>query len=127
MDVVSLNDNFKSKVFAIVGASNNTEKYGFKVFHDLKVKGFKVVPINLHESFIDGVKAFKSVLDVPFKVDWVVFIVPPNVAFNILNVLKDKGFSFWFQPGSESSESKRLCEEFNLNCVFNTCIMRSSD
>ncbi len=122
-----MKDDFFSKTFAVVGASNNKEKYGFKVFHDLKVKGFRVVPINLHESFVDGVRAFKSVLDVPFKVDWVVFIVPPKVAFSVLSVLKDKGFSFWFQPGSESLESRRLCEEFNLNCVFDSCIMRRSD
>ncbi len=127
MVVFSLKDDFKSKVFAVVGASNNVDKYGFKVFHDLKVKGFRVVPVNLHEEFVDGVRVFKSVLDVPFKVDWVVFVVPPSVSFSVLKSLFDKGFSFWFQPGSECVECKNFCFENGLNCVFDACIMRRSD
>ncbi len=119
-------DDFKSKVFAIVGASNNIEKYGFKVFKDLKDKGFKVYPVNLHEKIIYNSKVYKSVLDIP-NVDWVVFVVPPSVAFNVLKSLKGKIFNFWFQPGSESEESKVFCKENNLNCIFNSCIMRSSD
>jgi predicted CoA-binding protein len=46
----------KSFTYALIGASNNQEKFGHKVLKDLLDKGFCVVPINPHEEEILGKK-----------------------------------------------------------------------
>ena len=45
--------------YAIIGASNNKEKYGYKVLKDLKEKKIDVVPINQHEKEILGLKVIQ--------------------------------------------------------------------
>lgn len=42
----------KNFIYAVVGASNNEEKYGYKVFKDLLDAGYKVLPINPSEKEI---------------------------------------------------------------------------
>jgi predicted CoA-binding protein len=44
-----INKNF---LYAVVGTSNNKEKYGYKVFKDLLNAGYKVLPINPNEKGI---------------------------------------------------------------------------
>jgi hypothetical protein len=39
----------KKFLYAVIGTSNNQEKYGFKVFKDLLDGGYKVIPINPSE------------------------------------------------------------------------------
>jgi predicted CoA-binding protein len=68
----------KGFTYAVIGASNNQEKYGYKVFKYLHESGYNVVPVNLKESEIQGVTAYKSVLDYPTKIDVVFVVIPPE-------------------------------------------------
>jgi hypothetical protein len=105
-----LNKNF---VYAVVGASNNHEKYGYKV-----------VPINPHEQKILNLKVYENLSEVPFKIDVVIFVVPPNITEKILEEVKRLQIkNVWMQPGSESQKAIKFCEDNNLNYVANSCIM----
>jgi len=44
----------KNNKFAVIGASNNEEKYGYKVYKQLKKNGYQIYPINPREELIDG-------------------------------------------------------------------------
>lgn len=70
---------------AIVGASNNPEKYGYEVYKDLKENGFNVIPINIHEQKIQGDKAFNYLKDYPEEIDVIVLVLPPEQSLMILS------------------------------------------
>lgn len=114
----------KDYVYAIVGASNNQKKYGYKILKDLRDSGYDVIPINPHEKNILGLKVSKSILDVNQKIDVVIFVVPPEISNEILKQVKEKDISkVWFQPGSESKKAIGFCQKNKITYLANACIM----
>jgi len=114
----------KKNIYAIVGATKDEQKYGYKVTKNLKDLGYNVIPINLREKEILGLKVYKSILDVYLHIDVVIFVVPPVVTENILrNVKKAKIDRVWLQPGSESDEAIEYCKKNDIECIYNTCII----
>jgi len=57
----------KEYTYAIIGASNSQDKYGFKIVKSLIDANFKVIPINPKEKEIYGIKCYKNLLDVKEK------------------------------------------------------------
>ena len=68
-----------SKVVAVIGASNDRQKFGNKAVRAFRHQGYDVIPINPHESAVEGLKAYRSVLDVPGPIDIATFYVPPEI------------------------------------------------
>jgi predicted CoA-binding protein len=121
------------KTILIVGASNNPEKYGYKIVKDLAQKGYKVVPINPKENEILSLKAYPTITDFvtknpSVKIDWIDFVVPPKVTESILKEVKTLNISkVWLQPGSESEESIQYCADNKIKCMHHSCIMQNND
>lgn len=78
MDMEVLDGLLRPKSIAVVGASNTVGKIGHTVVKNLIESGFAgpVYPINPKDDEIQGLKAYKSVLDVPGDIDAAVLIVP---------------------------------------------------
>lgn len=113
--------------YAVVGASNNPDKYGYKVFKDLLDSGFQVIPINHSQTEILGVKAFHSLFDYHNTIDVVVFVVPPKITEQVLLDVKKLGINnVYLQPGSESKEAINFCLRNKITCIHNACIMVSN-
>ena len=114
----------KNNLIAIVGASNDPEKYGNRILLDLISKGYNVAAINNKEDYIAGIKSYESVLylnDVPSIIN---FVVPPKTGFKITKELVENGFdNFWYQPGAESKEIATLLINKNKNFIDDKCIM----
>ena len=68
-----------SKIVAVIGASNNRNKFGNRAVRAFQQQGYTVVPINPHETEIEGLKAYASVLDVPGPIDMATLYVPPDI------------------------------------------------
>lgn len=101
--------------YAVVGASNNPEKYGNIVFHDLLDAGFMVVPVNAHEAQVDGVRAHPSLRTIHPPIDVAVIVVPPAVGLTILDDAKAAGVQkLWFQPGAESEDIRAKAGQLGL-------------
>ena len=68
---------FKPKGVALIGASANPNKGGFSILYNL-IKGFKgpIYPVNPRYEEIEGLKCYRSVLDVPDPVDLAIIFVP---------------------------------------------------
>ena len=114
------------KRFAIIGATNNTEKYGYQIFKNLKSRGYEVYPVNPRLKELEGVKCFPNLADIPDKVDVVDFVVPPEVTEVTLQECKRLGLNrIWLQPGSESEAAITYCHENNLKVVHDVCVMLS--
>lgn len=114
------------KKFAIVGATDDTKKYGHEIFKNLKSRGYEVYPVNPRLKELEGTKCYPSLSDIPVKVEIVDFVVPPEVTEQILKECKRLGLDcIWLQPGSESEAAIAFCHENNLKVVHGVCVMLS--
>lgn len=93
----------RPRTVAVIGASNNRHKYGNKAVRAYRDQGYRVLPIHPHEPTIEGLAAYRSVLDVAEPIDTALFYVPPDIAEQIIGDVARKGIlDVWFNPGSES-------------------------
>lgn len=114
----------KDFTYAIIGASNNQEKYGYKVTKDLKEAGYVVVPVNPKGGELFGLRTVTGLAAIDRHVDVVVFVVPPSVTVSVLHEVLALGITkVWMQPGSESQEAIAFCEQHGIDCVHDMCIM----
>lgn len=112
------------KRFAVVGATDNPEKYGHQIFVNLRKRGYEVYPVNPRLEEIEGVKCYATLTELPVKVDVVDFVVPPWATETILEECVTLGLSrIWLQPGSESEAAIGYCRENNLKVVHDVCVM----
>ena len=87
----------------MIGASNDRRKFGNKAVHAFQRQGYDVVPINPHESEIEGLSTYKSVLDVPGSIDMATFYVPPEIGESLIEEMAAKHIpEVWLNPGAES-------------------------
>jgi predicted CoA-binding protein len=88
---------------AVIGASSDRRKFGNKAVRAFLRQGYDVVPINLHEPHVEGLTAYRSVLDVPGPIDMATMYVPPEVGLEIIGEIAQKGIrEVWLNPGAES-------------------------
>ncbi|HEY3042495.1 MAG TPA: CoA-binding protein, partial [Vicinamibacterales bacterium] len=80
-----------AKVVAVIGASNDRSKFGNRAVRAFLQQGYTVIPINPHENEVEGLKAYKSVLDVPGPIDMASFYVPPDVGQQVMDEVAKKG------------------------------------
>ena len=103
---------------AVIGASNNRRKFGNRAVRAYLQQGYTVVPINLHEDEIEGLKAYKSVLDVPGPIDMASFYVPPAVGLHAMDDVAKKGIAeVWLNPGAESDHLIRHAHALNIEPI----------
>ncbi|MEJ6022817.1 acetate--CoA ligase family protein [Ramlibacter sp. PS4R-6] len=90
--VTSMNRIMKPKAVAVVGASNEAGKIGNSVMKNLINGGYKgkIYPINPKDAEVMGIKAFKSVKDVPDEIDTAVFAVPAKLVAGALKECGEK-------------------------------------
>jgi predicted CoA-binding protein len=106
------------KTIAIVGASHDRHKFGNKAVRAFLQQGYQVFPVNPGAAEIEGLPAFKSILDVPVRPHMVSVYVPPQVLLKLLPEIAAKGCDeLWLNPGTESDEVLGEAERLGLNVI----------
>lgn len=109
---------------AVVGATDNTHKYGSVIYRDLKRKGYRVFPVNPGRDTVDGDPAYATVADLPVAPDIVNLVVPAEVGVQAVRQALDVGYDrIWVQPGAESPELLTLLQESDAEYIADACIM----
>ncbi|RMG39856.1 MAG: CoA-binding protein [Methanobacteriota archaeon] len=82
-----LQNFFTPKSVAIVGASNNPTKVGYSLLHNLRLSGYegKIYPVNLREKEVQGLKAYKSLKEIPEEIDLLVVSIPAQYVLDLLD------------------------------------------
>src|SRR2546423_2813651 len=94
-----------AKVVAIIGASSNRSKFGNRAVRAFQRQGYTVVPINPHETEVEGLKAYASVLEVPGLIDMATLYVHPEVGEKVIAEIAEKRIpEVWLNPGADSDE-----------------------
>lgn len=114
----------QQNTWAVVGVSNNPEKYGTKVYHQLKKVGYKVYAINPKLDQFDGERCYSSLSSLPVVPDAISVVVPPKATEEIMDECARVGIQrVWMQPGSESDAAIQKGEAHGLKLVYNQCVL----
>jgi acetyltransferase len=89
-----LNPIFRPRSVAVVGASNNQERWGFgtmmSILEGSQFRG-EIYPINPKDEIVLGFKAYKSVLDVPGSIDLAIIVVNASQVVPVFRECVEKG------------------------------------
>lgn len=112
------------KRIAVIGVSDNEEKYGFRIFRDLVQQGLQVEGVNPKGGELLGKKIFTSLKAMDRQPDVVITVVPPAITEKIVDECAATGIGeIWMQPGSESDGAIKKAERYGLKVTHNACIM----
>jgi predicted CoA-binding protein len=103
------------KTVAVIGASNNRDKFGNKALRAFVKRGYTVIPINPNEREVEGYRTYASVLDVPGPIDLATVYVPPATGVQVMEQLARKGITrVWLNPGADDAEVVSRARELGL-------------
>lgn len=116
---------FKKEVWAVIGITDKTERFGYKIPKLLEEKNYKVYGINPKLDELEGIKVYKNLSQVPEKIDVINMIVNPKFAKTYLEEAKELGIkNVFFQPGSYQEETIEYAKELGFNIVTD-CVYAS--
>ncbi|MCT4598995.1 MAG: CoA-binding protein [Vallitalea sp.] len=122
---MSEKDMLNMKKWAVVGATNDTTKFGYKIYKKLKDHGYIVYPISVKYDEVDGDKAYRELKDLPEKVDVVDFVVNPRIGLSIVKQCADLDIkNIWLQPGTVSEEILQFANNSSIE-VVEGCVLVS--
>jgi len=118
-------ESLKLKNWAVIGASDKHDKFGYKIVKALNDNDYNVFPINPRLDEIDGIKCYNSLNDIDETIDVVDIVVRPEIGKKIIPEIVDNNIEYiWLQPGTRSDEIDDLTEKFNLkvvkDCIYST-------
>ncbi|RXJ76926.1 CoA-binding protein [Arcobacter sp. F155] len=112
-----------TKTIAVIGCSPNEEKASNRVANYLKNAGFKMVPVYPKEDEILGEKVYRSLKEIPFKVDMVDIFRKPDVIAQVVDECIERGDidTVWTQLGLVNNEAAAKAKEKGMKVVQNKC------
>ncbi|MBC7196578.1 MAG: CoA-binding protein [Deferribacterales bacterium] len=114
-----------AKDIVIVGASNKPERASNGIMKFLMGKGYNCYPVNPTEDEVLGVKAYKSIKDVPVTPDLVDVFRKSEACPEIVREAVEKGAKFiWLQEEVYSEEAKKIADENNIPIIMDKCIFK---
>ena len=103
---------------AILGASEDRQKFGNKSVRAHRKQGYDVYPVNPRGGEIEGLKAYARLADVPVVLDRVSVYLPPAVGLEVLDEIAAKGCrELWLNPGSDAPEVVEKARALGLDPI----------
>ena len=119
-----INKMLEQKKWAVVGASRNKDKFGYRIYKLLKDRGYNAVPINPVYSEVDGDLTKSDLLGLDEAVDCISVVVSPKRAKKVVRDAIELWIeNIWFQPGTYNDEIIELAKKGNLNVVYDNCVL----
>src|SRR6267143_4154577 len=111
-----------ARTIAVVGASRDPRKAGGSVPEGLQRRGFRVIPINPFADSLFGERVYRTVAEVPEKIDLVDVFRPAADAPEIARQAVAVGAkALWLQEDIRSAEARRIAESAGLEYVEDEC------
>jgi len=111
-----------AKTIAVVGASRDPRKAGGSVPEGLQRRGFRIIPINPFADELFGERVYRTLADVPEKVDLVdVFRPAPDAPEIARQAVAIGAKGLWLQLDIRSEEARRIAEAAGLDYVEDEC------
>jgi predicted CoA-binding protein len=108
---------------AVVGASNDPDKASHGIMEKLQKAGYRVIPVNPHETEVLGERSYPSLLDVPERIDIVDVFRRAEDAPAIADEAVTLGArALWLQSGIVSEDAATRAAAGGLIVVMDKCI-----
>src|ERR1700674_3528080 len=108
---------------AVVGASRDPDKAGGSVPAGLQQRGFRIIPINPFADTLFGERVYRSLSEVPVKIDLVDVFRPAADAPEIARQAVAIGAgALWLQLDIRSAEARGIATEAGRDYVHEQCI-----
>jgi predicted CoA-binding protein len=112
-----------TRTIAMVGASSNPERPSHGVFSRLVRAGYRVIPVNPHETSVQGERAYPSLTAVPEPIDLVDVFRRPDATPPIADEAVQVGAKvLWLQLGIVNEEAAARARAGGLVVVMDACL-----
>ena len=134
-NLMNLDPVMKPRSIAVIGASTKSNTIGSDIMKRLQEYGFqgKIYPVNPKGGIIEGVPAFRSVLEIPEDVDLAIIVINAKFVLSAIDQCHEKGvgglcvISAGFK---ETGEQGRQLEQellskvraYGMRCVGPNCL-----
>lgn len=113
----------RSKTIAVVGLSAQWHRPSYFAAKYMQEHGYKVIPVNPGQAQILGEKCYKSLRDVPVKVDIVdCFRKSAEIPAIADDAIAIGAKVLWMQLGVENGDARHKAEAAGLEVVENRCV-----
>ncbi len=117
-----------AETIAVVGLSDDPEKYSHEVASYLQEQGYRIIPVNPNNEEVFGERAYDTVEQIPEQVDVVDVFLPPEKTPEIAeDAVRAGAKTLWLQEGIENEEARRIAEEGGLTYVEDRCMKRTHE
>lgn len=118
----NIEDFFKSKTVAIIGASRNKDSFSRLIISELTSKGYSVLPVNPNEDQIAGINGYRSIAQLPDSVDAAYIINRKEIAISLAREAAAKGIkTIWIHVKCNSPEIETLRQEYGVQVIAGEC------
>ncbi len=119
-------ENYKN--IAVVGFSRDLSKAAHTVPGYMKKQGYILYPVNPNAETIMGLKCYKSLSEIPEKIDMVNIFRPAQDCLDLVEEavsrhnLNGDIKMIWLQLGIINNEAKMIAEENGIEFIQDKCI-----
>ena len=114
----------KCKTIAVVGLSSNPMRPSHEVTEYMQRAGYRIIPVNPHETEVLGEKSYARLEDVSEKIDLVnIFRRPKEVPAVVESAIRIGAPVVWMQLGITSEEAAEKARAAGLVVVVDACIL----
>lgn len=104
---------------AVLGASADRSKYGNKSVRAHLKQGYDVFPVNPRGGEIEGLTVYRSLSEIPVRINRISVYLPPAVGLIVLDEIAAKGCDeLWLNPGSDSPEVVAKAQQLGLEPII---------
>lgn len=108
---------------AVIGASDNPEKYAYKAAMMLKLKGHHVFPVHHKIKTIEDMNVYPSIKEVPEPVHTVTLYVSSEVSSRLADeIIAKKPARIIFNPGAENPDLEKKAQDKGIK-TLNACTL----
>ena len=122
----SIQDFVNQRRWAVVGVSDDSSKFGRRIFESMRGAGYEVQPVNSRmQALDDGTAVFARITDMPRPPEVVDLVIPPAATLGVVQDCITAGVKrIWFQPGAENDEAIALAEANGIAVIaYGPCAM----
>ncbi|MBI4673019.1 MAG: CoA-binding protein [Chloroflexi bacterium] len=113
----------EAETIAVVGLSNRTDRPAYGVAQYLQRNGYRIIPVNPHETEVLGEKAYPELASVPGRVDIVdIFRRPEYVPEIVRQAIAKNVQVVWMQPGTENYDAAEQAEAAGIKTIVGMCL-----
>ena len=114
-----------SRTVAVVGISDKPDRPSHVVAKYLQGRGFKVIPVNPMIGEVLGEKSYRSLSEIPGKVDLVdVFRKSGDVPKVAEEAVRIGARFFWMQEGVSSEPAREILDAAGIPWVMDRCVKK---